>query len=280
MKTFHNHFVPALIIAFLAICTSVPASAQDQGEKNLQSVFGRRKDRTLRKYLRDSLDAVASRCDNVLKAAYMAEEFLGEFKDVRDYEGFPVKLYAYHTGKDVYLKAQKKGLVYMLNPDGRKMARWIINAVWDVKGSVSFEDVEKIRKHILWQSGGQFPVRGVVYEAMYTPGFYEPYVFKDGVTVYIKDDAMRADDKTCTEEQLQFYLTMTNADLKENTGRYARICSTNREMYKAAGGPDEVGTSNDGERIHAWLDTVRKLYLEAWTSERNFLIYAWAKANL
>ena len=60
----------------------------------------------------------------------------------------------------------------------------------------------------------------------------------------------------------------------------ARIASTNREMYKAAGGADEVGTGADGQRSLSWLDTVRGEYLKAWNSDRNFLIYAWARANL
>ncbi|MCQ2119419.1 MAG: hypothetical protein MJY84_05820, partial [Bacteroidales bacterium] len=95
-----------------------------------------------------------------------------------------------------------------------------------------------------------------------------------------KDDAMHADDKTCTEEQLQFYLSIKNSDLKPDTGRYARICSTNREMYKLAGGEASVGRGADGLRSQLWLDTVRNLYLQAWNSDYNFLIYAWAKYNL
>jgi len=234
----------------------------------------------VKKYYKDSLAVVTQRCEKVLSAAYMAENFIREDKNVPNYEGYPVQLYEYYTGEDIYLNRPKRGLVYMLNPSAEKMAKWIINAVYDVRGEIRYDDIEKVRNFIMWQSGGQFPVKGVVYEAMYTPGFYEPYVFKDGVTVYIKDDVMRADDKTCTDEQLEFYLTMTNADLKDYTGRYARICSTTREMYYAAGGTDEVGTGEDGQRIQAWLDTVRELYLQAWDSDKNFLIYAWAKSNL
>lgn len=231
-------------------------------------------------YLRDSLDVMTARCRKSLQAAYMAEKKLGERKDIPGWEGFPVELWEYHTGVDIKLGVPKKALVYMLNPDAQKLAKWIINAVYDVTGEVKYEDLEKVRNFITWQSGAQFPVKGVVYEDMYTRGFYEPYVFKDGVTVYIKDDAMRADDKTCTEEQLQFYLEMDNSALRENTGRYARICSTTREMYYKAGGTDNVGWGDDGKRSQAWLDTVARLYKEAWNSDRNFLIYAWAYSNL
>lgn len=76
-------------------------------------------------------------------------------------------------------------------------------------------------------------MRGVVYEAMYEPGRYDPYVFKDGVTVYVADPNRMPVDGHCTDEQLEFYLRLTDADLKPYTGRYARIASTTREQYRA-----------------------------------------------
>ena len=72
---------------------------------------------------------------------------------------------------------------------------------------------------------------------------------------------------------------MTNADLKPNTGRYARICSTNRTQYYKNGGKTNVG-DNDEHRSQAWLDVVRQLYQLAWLSDRNKLIIAWAKEQL
>ena len=79
---------------------------------------------------------------------------------------------------------------------------------------------------------------------------------------------------------LEYYLSLKNDQLKPNTGRYARISSTTREMYYAAGGTADVGHSDDGQRSQAWLGEVGRLYREAWNNDRNFLIYAWAKANL
>lgn len=259
--------IRSAIIFFLSLICLVPVNAKDAKSLNV--------------YLKDSLKVFTARCQKVLDAAYMAERYISTNKHVSGWEGYPVKLYEYHTGKDINYGKGKKGLVYMLNPDARKLALWIIHAVYDVKGEVNYADLEKVRKFIMWQSGGQFPVKGVVYEAMYTPGLYEPYIFKDGVTVYIANDVHRAAASTCTEAQLQFYLQMENSDLRNYTGRYARICSTTREMYYAAQGSDEVGKSDSQEtRILKWLDTVKKLYQKAWHSKRNFLIYAWAKSNL
>gem|GEM_PF-270964 len=232
-------------------------------------------------YMRDSLDVVAQRCSKSLKAAYMAGKLLSTNDSIPGWEGYPVQLWEYYTGVDVKAGVQKRGLVYMLNPDARKLARWIINAVYDVKGEISYEDVEKVRKYITWQSGTQFPVSGVVFEDMYVKGEYYPYLFKDGVTVYVADEAKwKSANAHPTDEQLEFYTTMTHDDLAVNTGRFARICSTTREMYYKAGGTNEVGRSDDGQRSKAWLTTVRELYKKAWKSDRNFLIYAWALSNL
>ncbi len=241
---------------------------------------GPKVDPLVQTYYRDSLAALTARCQTVLDAAYMAEKPLGENTEIPGWEGYPVQLWEYHTGTDIYINEPKRGLVYMLNPSAEKLARWIVNAVFDATGALDAENIEKTRKFILWQSGAQFPVRGVVYEAMYTPGFYEPYVFKDGVTVYVADSTYLTVEKHPTDEMLEYYLTLTDEQIRPNTGRYARICSTTREMYYAAGGTADVGHSEDGQRSRAWLAEVGRLYREAWDSDKNFLIYAWAKANL
>lgn len=237
-------------------------------------------DPVVKAYYRDSLASLTERCSTVLAAAYMAENLLEERDDLPGWEGYPVQLWEYYTGKDIYLGAPKRGLVYMLNPSPEQLAKWVVNAVFDATGALDPAHIEKLCAFIQWQSGAQFPVSGVVYEDMYTAGFYEPYVFKDGVTVYVADSTYLTREKHPTDEMLEYYLTLTNDQLRPNTGRYARISSTTREMYYAAGGTAEVGHSDDGERSQAWLAEVGRLYREAWNADKNFLIYAWAKANL
>ena len=231
-------------------------------------------------YYRDSLASLTARCEKVLEAAYMTEKLLEERTDLPGWEGYPVQLWEYHTGEDIYLHAPKKGLVYLLDPSPEQLARWVVNAVFDATGELDPAKIEQLCAFIQWQSGAQFPVSGVVYEDMYTAGFYEPYVFKDGVTVYVADSTWLTRDKHPNDEMLQYYLTVTNDQLKPNTGRFARISSTTREMYYAAGGKADVGHSDDGQRSQAWLSEVGRLYREAWNNDKNFLIYAWAKANL
>ena len=217
-------------------------------------------------------------CKDVLKAAYMAQNKLGTFYDIPNWEGYPVELWEYYTGEDVKKHVKKRGLVYLLMPSPEKLATWIATTCWEVKHSVDTCYVNCIRDFIKWQTAAQFAVSGVVYEDMYTKGFYEPYVFKDGVTVYVADSTMMPADKHCTDAQLDYYLHLTNDQLKPNTGRYARICSTNRDHYYANGGTVDVGDNADN-RKHAWLDVVRDLYQKAWNSDRNELMIAWAKSS-
>jgi len=236
-------------------------------------------DPELKAALKERLPEIEAKAADVLKAAYMTENEVRTDLNVKDWEGFPVKLCTYHTGLDSEFGVKKLGKVYLLNPTPEKLATWVATAVWTVKGSLDTESIDKMLQYIKWQSGGQFPVCGVVYEDMEGDGTYYPYIFKDGVTVYLPDGPLKSMNPN--EEQLDAYLTLRKEDLKGYTGRYARICSTTREQYKAAGGKLEVGTGDSEQtRKPEWMDAIREEYQKAWNSSYNFLFIAWAKDNL
>lgn len=231
-----------------------------------------------KKYMQDSFPALVQQCRDLLSHAYMAGKLLAVTDTLPGWEGFPVKLYEYETGDDIYTHQPKTAKVYLLNPSPEKLARWIVTTCWIVKKSLAYSYVQAVFQQARLQSGAQFPVKGVVYEDQYTAGFYEPYVFKDGVTVYVKDSTWFPSDATCTPAQIDYYLRLSNADLKPQTGQYARIVSTTREDYRAAGGKADVG-SKDNRKI-AWLGVVRKLYQQALRSDTNELMIDWAKSHL
>lgn len=232
-------------------------------------------------YQRDSIPVLTQRCSRLLTHAYMAERKIRTERHLPGWEGFPVQLYEYHTGRDTVAGVRKVGRVYLLNPSPKKLATWIANACCHTTGALDYRHSQQLLRWIAGQSGGQFPVLGVVYEAMERPQVYYPYLFKDGVTVYLADSTWFAADQHCTEAQLNHYLTLTNRDLKPYTGRYARICSTTREQYLHNGGTEAVGRSTTREeRVVHWLEVVRQLYQQAWRSDRNALIEAWARENL
>lgn len=229
-------------------------------------------------YVKDSMPLLIEKTKDLLDHAYMAQKLLAITDTLPGWEGFPVKLYEYQTGNDLYTGHPKTGKVYLLNPAPEKLAMWIVTTCWIVKKSVAFKYTDSLFRWIKGQSGAQFPVKGVVYEDQYIEDFQEPYVFKDGVTVYVKDSTMFPADKTCTPQQLEFYLHITNDDLKPQTGQYARICSTRREDYTSAGGTEDVGDINN--RKQKWMDVVRNLYKKAWNSDTNELMIMWAKNHL
>lgn len=229
-------------------------------------------------YLKERFPELVEKARDLLAHAYMAKELLQTTDTLPGWEGFPVKLYAYKTGKDIHTGQQKRGLVYLLNPGAQKLATWIATTCLLVKGSLDDQYTTQLLEWIKQQSGAQFPVKGIVYEDQYVKGYYEPYLFKDGVTVYVKDSSRWPADKTCTPEQLKYYLRITNQQLLPQTGQYARIASTTREDYIKASGLVAVGDKTD--RRLAWLGVVRELYKKAWNSDRNELLIMWAKAHM
>lgn len=244
----------------------------------LSSVAQAQKNKIPGRYFKKDFPALVGKARVVLGHAYMAQKLLYITDTIPGWEGFPVGLYEYQTGTDLYTHEPKTGKVFLLNPSPEKLARWVATACWESKHSVDTAYTFKLMSWIDHQSNAQFPVKGIVYEDQYTKDFQEPYLFKDGVTVYIKDSTMWPADKTCTPEQLDHYLRITNDELKPRTGQYGRIASTTREDYKANGGTEDVGDKN--ERKQNWLNVVREFYQKAWKTDRNELIIMWAKEHL
>ncbi len=229
-------------------------------------------------YMRDSFPALVQKTKDLLDHAYMAQKLLGTTDTLPGWEGFPVQLYEYQTSADLYTGKPKTARVYLLNPAPEKLAMWIVTTCWEVKGSLDYRWTNTVFQRIRDQSGAQFPVKGIVYEDQYTKDFQEPYMFKDGVTVYIADSLHWPADKTCTPEQIEYCLRASDRELKPQTGRYARIISTIREDYTARGGKEDVGDGNN--RKLKWLEVVRELYKKALRSDRNELMIIWAKNRL
>ncbi|MGA2176306.1 MAG: cellulase [Verrucomicrobiota bacterium] len=190
---------------------------------------------------------------------------------VSGWEGFPTMQCTYSV-LDKALNTNKTAVVILLDPDAHRLARWMVKACISVKGSATTNDLKKLADFIIWQSGGQFPVRGIVYEDILPAnGINEVYCFRDGVTVKIKGVDHRS-EKQPTPGQIEKSLTATLYDVTW-VGKYARIQSTTREEYMAAGGTENVEGTN-------WLEVSRKLYQKAWNSGTNELMAAWVKANL
>ncbi|CAN5411551.1 hypothetical protein BH09SUM1_BH09SUM1_12300 [soil metagenome] len=210
--------------------------------------------------------------ERLTRSRYMEQ---GTPKDVTmpGWEGFPLKRYSY-TLTDKTSGVIKHADVVLLDAPPEKVARWIVHTVVVVKGDVDPISEDKIFDRILGQSGGQFPVAGVVYEDIIPEdGVNEIYCFRDGVTVKIDGIQHRGT------------APMTPEDIERSINgkvtwvfRYGRIQSTSPSEYTRNGGTVDVGT--DKESKPAWMDVIRESYKSAWNSDENTLMIAWARQGL
>ena len=218
-------------------------------------------------------------------AAELAKEFADrlqrsrymESKQVKDaavagWEEFPTKRYTYSVkDRDGTVKTAD---VVLLDAPAERIARWIVSALVEVKGSYEAEEGRKVFKHILAQSGGQFPVAGVVYEDILPEdGRNETYCFRDGVTVEVEGVEHRS-TRPLTPPEVE-------ASISGKVTRvftYARIQSTSPKQWIDAGG--SPGVMHDGRSTEQWLEAVRAAYQKAWASDRNGLVVAWVKGNI
>ena len=72
---------------------------------------------------------------------------------VPGWEGFPTMQCAYSV-EDKALNTNKTAVVILLDPEARRLARWMVNACIDVKGAATTNDLRKLADFIIWQSGG------------------------------------------------------------------------------------------------------------------------------
>lgn len=214
---------------------------------------------------------VAEFGERLTRSRYMEQ---GEPRDVvvPGWEGFPTKRYTYRvTDKD---GINKSADVVMLNPTPTHLATWIVSAIREVRGGDDDALARRAFAHVIAQSGGQFPVAGIVYEDILpADGAKEAYCFRDGVTVAVTGVQHRT-TKLLTPEQVE--ASINGPVVRVFT--YARIASTTPQQFVAIGGDAGV-VAADGKPTPKWPLAIRKAYQEAWASERNALIVAWIKAQ-
>jgi len=187
------------------------------------------------------------------------------------YEGLPTQLCRY-TVTDKATSRTKAAAVVLLDPPPEMVSKWVVSACKETSGVVDLERCRKLIKHVISQSGGQFPVAGVVYEVMEGDGYMKAYCFRDGVTVRVEGVEHRT-TATLTEAELDAALHAPVTRVYT----YARIASTSPNDYRAAGGMVDVGDNTD--RKPAWLIVVREATVRAWRTGQNDLMAAWLKGH-
>ncbi len=209
----------------------------------------------LSKYMKDSLDLIANRVEKkIIPSRYMEGTLISKTDTLSGWENVEVSLYKYKVhGTDIVAS------VYLADADSRKIASWIISTCVILTGELNKTNTDRLIKDINTASGGQFPVKGMVYEDMDGTG-QKVYYFKDGVTVFLKEK--NPDD-----------ISLVNDNNIERVGKYARIISTTREEYIRMFGESNLAGME-------WLKVVKEEYKKALSSDRNNLIIAWANGKL
>lgn len=182
------------------------------------------------------------------------------------WEGFPTQLCKY-TVKDKNGRT-KSAQVLLLDASANKLATWIVSTCLKIKGNANSPCTSKLSRKVIEQSGGQFPVAGIVYEDLNEDGINEVYVFRNGVTVSV-NGIKNGSTQQPTSQQINNSL---NGGV-ESTFKFARIVGTTREDYKSFGGKQDV----EGNK---WLKVVKDLYHKAFNSDTNDLMIMWAKHNI
>jgi hypothetical protein len=215
-----------------------------------------------------AVDEVEAYC-KTLGGNDLEQENLGPYP-ISGYEGFPTTLFRYTMTDGNGTK--KVGTVVMMNPSRRQLARWIVQAVIDAKGSYNFANAKTLALYTQAASGFQFPVRGVHWEDMSGNGVHVAYPFRDGVTVQMARFGASYPTRVLTSADLDYIITAPESEVTL-TATYARIQSTTRQEYINAGGTDATAG-------HAWRTAVRNAYKAAWGNDRNLLMTAKAKSLL
>ncbi|NEJ24585.1 hypothetical protein GR247_31205 [Rhizobium leguminosarum] len=217
-------------------------------------------------YLQERVDATGK--PRIAAARYMEDKCTPVAKDwaishvgFEDYAGLPIQrcLYARSQTKTEYRKAATLiAVVWMLNPDAARVAKWIGTACKKAKASSKSDCGRKLAYYILKQNGAQFAVAGHVLETQSEAGcddcladalIYLP--FRDGVTVKLQDELADRRQATFTDEKEA--LDAAEKSLVDPT------------TFQKVGNIGRVGNIYrlDGEPAPEWLVRNRTTYLKA-----------------
>lgn len=210
--------------------------------------------------------------------------------NVQDWAGFPLDLCEYNVQDDAGKRLVKRTNVILLSISEQLFANWITDTCIEI-GQKNFNCVKLITDRVILQSNGQFIVRGISYEDQYKynltkvddgeDGYFEPYCFRDGITVYTGSFDSKNIFASLTEKQVKscFGNDFINEDRK--VGRNARIVGTTATAYEKYGDKKVAVMAADGKvALIDWLKVSREEMQKAFRTKKNNMMLIWAKANL
>lgn len=206
---------------------------------------------------------------NALKSSHYMEQNCTSVTTWNEWKNLPMKRCRYSSDGQT-------AEVLMLNPGPRRLTQWLEEACGEL--AENFDAcVKGAFNQILYQSGGQFPVAGIVIEDMDGNGRGNAYAFRNGVTVQVAAFGT-ATENTVTQSMID--RSFTDAPIK--TYSYGRPISVTREQLTAYA--KHVGLSiptlgASSGRDNSFNTVVGDLYRQAWRSSKNHVLRAWIYAQ-
>lgn len=164
--------------------------------------------------------------------------------------------------------------VVMLNAGPRRLTAWLMDACRGLNENLT-TCMNRGYRQILHQSGGQFPVTGVVLEDMSGNGKGEAFAFREGVTIRISNFGTGT-ESIISNAQVQAALTAPAM----YTYSYGRPISVTREQMTAYAKKEGItipalGTSS--ERKNSWHVLIGEMYRDSWKTGRSHILRAWLR---
>lgn len=187
------------------------------------------------------------------------------------WEGFPVVECKY----DVRGTAGKVGHVFLLKVSEEKWTQWMASAC-KAAGAENGFCYRALSDRILFQSGGQIPLRGIVWEDVNPEdGEYESYCFRDGLPIRVTGLESRL-TRPLTDDEMN--LCMTGP--VEVVSRFARPIGLHPKEYEDLTGTKDLYLKDKREGTMEWLRISREGLQEGMRTGNNPLITLWAKMYL
>lgn len=212
-------------------------------------------------------EAFASSIANGLKASRYMEDECRDDRSWPLYGDLPVIRCKYGLGG-------QRAEVVMLNPGPRRLTQWLADACQGLNENLT-TCMNRGYRQILHQSGGQFPVTGVVLEDMSGNGKGEAFAFREGVTIRISTFGTGT-ESIISASQVQAAMTATAM----YTYTYGRPISVTRDQMTTYARKEGLtipvlGTSS--ERKNNWHVLIGEMYRDSWKTGRSHILRAWLR---
>lgn len=168
----------------------------------------------------------------------------------------------------------QKAEVVMLNPGPRRLTAWLSDACRGLNENLT-TCMNRGYRQIIYQSGGQFPITGVVLEDMSGNGKGEAFAFREGVTVRISTFGTGT-ESIISSSQVEKAMTATAM----YTYSYGRPISVTREQMTAYAKKEGLKIPTLGassERKNSFHTLIGQQYRESWRTGRSHILRAWLR---